>query len=701
MCTPLFVMPPKKKKKAGGGGRQKKARTFMGDTVRGCLMTLGIDNPSDAFSNAENIDDEFKIIKRSWHKKVLECHPDKGGSEEEFRAVQAAFDVLKDKKNSGTVGTFGSSSAQSASTSSAFKHASDAAANCNYPGPEFYENMRENINVPLYRVEIARSDRSICHKAAPKDGVRERVSGYKGSCRFGLGEICHPVPETPPVDVGAAIGDGTGKEGPAPKKKRGRPAKPKPKPPHGSTLTGDAYVDWAVKIPMDGVRVGSIDPVSGNYARWSHVECWRVPSKIHQGLPNPHVTPDPAEFERALLSMNDVLFCGFDELTVERRARVVAAFMDTSSWASGGTLKVAPVAEADVVAADEEIVAETKKRTRGRPKKDTAKEPALTGKKRARATFAAAEKAGKAKEATAGKKWTVEEVLSVLEAAERARPKPEPEPEVEVIEILDEPVKKGKVKTEPVVKTEAEIDWASVHAEMQAKVAGHVKKDPAPVPVDQKPGKVKPGKVKPGKVKKEPAVMKKEPVVTAAVAVVKPKKQKPNGGGFIVPRPSAGLAVANVLAGKTVVLTGVFPQLGGGQGLDLGKGRARAMIESFGGRVTSAVSGKTDVLLVGTDPGMSKVSKARGQPGCMVVSLEKMCELLHAGYMLPDKGSSEAEELTKTTKITSFSAGYQLKGGPNSLALKATPAQLAYAAGVHLNDGAKKPKKPTALGWRM
>ena len=81
-------------------------------------------------------------------------------------------------------------------------------------------------------------------------------------------------------------------------------------------------MDWAVKIPMDSVRVGSIDPVSGNYARWSHVECWRVPSKIHQGLPNPHVTPDPAEFERALLSMNDVLFCGFDELTVERRARV-------------------------------------------------------------------------------------------------------------------------------------------------------------------------------------------------------------------------------------------------------------------------------------------------------------------------------------------------------------------------------------------
>ena len=179
---------------------------------------------------------------------------------------------------------------------------------------------------------------------------------------------------------------------------------------------------------------------------------------------------------------------------------------------------------------------------------------------------------------------------------------------------------------------------------------------------------------------------------------VEPKKQKSSDGGFIVPRPNAGRAVAS-LVGKNVVLAGVFPQLGG-EGL--GKARARAMIESFGGRVASFFSGKTDVLLVGTGAEVTDmVFEARGQPGCMVVKLEKMCELLHAENMLPDKGSSEAEELTKTTKITSFSAGYQLKGGPNSLALKATPAQLAYAAGVHLNDGAKKPKKPTALGWRM
>jgi myb proto-oncogene protein len=43
------------------------------------------------------------------------------------------------------------------------------------------------------------------------------------------------------------------------------------------------------------------------------------------------------------------------------------------------------------------------------------------------------------------------------------------------------------------VKTGVEVDWASVHAEMRAEVAGYVNKDPGPVPVhvDQKPGKVK------------------------------------------------------------------------------------------------------------------------------------------------------------------------------------------------------------------
>ena len=661
-------MPPKKKK-AGSGGQKRAPR---GDTVRGCLMTLGIDDPAGAFEGAENLEDEFKVVKRAWHKMCLATHPDKGGSEEEFRAVQAAFDVLKDKKTSGTIGTFASSSAQSSSTSTAFKHASDAAAKAHYPPAGYYEEMRENINVPVYRVELAKTGRSSCFTAGPP---QKRASGAAGKCRFGLGELCHPVitHATAASNV-AVIGDGA--EGPAPKKKRGRPTKPKP---DGLKLTGKAYVDWAVKIPVNSVRVGSVDPVAGTYGRWSHAECWRVPGKVHRGLPNPALEPDPVAFERALLAMNEVVFCGFEELSLEHRAIVIARVMDVSAWAaSTSTARVAPVAEADVVAADEALDPRpTRARGRGKQTEADEEEPAkgaaLTGKKRARATYAAAEKAGKSTTTGPGRVWSVEEVRVALEAAARARPEPEPE-----VGAVVKPVK-GGVKTE--------IDWTAVHQEMREQIAA------APAPTERRPGKVK------GKVKKEEPVAASAPAPpppSTAVAVVKPKKKKPSSKGFIVPRPNAGLAAANCLAGKTVVLTGVFPQLGGGQGLDLGKARARAMIESFGGRVTGSVSGRTDVLLVGKEPGMSKVTAARNQPGCMLVSLENLCELLNAGHVLPAKGTAAAEELTKATKITSFSAGYWYNGQ----ALKATPAQLAYATGAHLNSGsAGKKKKPKELGY--
>ena len=48
----------------------------------------------------------------------------------------------------------------------------------------------------------------------------------------------------------------------------------------------------------------------------------------------------------------------------------------------------------------------------------------------------------------------------------------------------------------------------------------------------------------------------------------------------------------HALAGKTVVLSGVYPEVGGGTGLSLGKEKVKAFVEAFGGRVTSAVSGK-------------------------------------------------------------------------------------------------------------
>merc|ERR1719203_1051613 len=95
-----------------------------------------------------------------------------------------------------------------------------------------------------------------------------------------------------------------------------------------------------------------------------------------------------------------------------------------------------------------------------------------------------------------------------------------------------------------------------------------------------------------------------------ALSLVATDKAQP--AQFVVPVPGRG-APAGSLAGKVFVLTGIFPEIGGGTGFRIGKDRARKMIESFGGKVTSAVSGRTDILVVGKDPGPSKVYKARAQ----------------------------------------------------------------------------------------
>ena len=63
-------------------------------------------------------------------------------------------------------------------------------------------------------------------------------------------------------------------------------------------------------------------------------------------------------------------------------------------------------------------------------------------------------------------------------------------------------------------------------------------------------------------------------------------------------------------------------QVGGGKGLSLGKDKVTRMVESFGGRVTGSVSGKTDILLVGKEPGYAKVSQAQSRGGIALLSLE-------------------------------------------------------------------------------
>lgn len=67
------------------------------------------------------------------------------------------------------------------------------------------------------------------------------------------------------------------------------------------------------------------------------------------------------------------------------------------------------------------------------------------------------------------------------------------------------------------------------------------------------------------------------------------------------PEPAA--AGAGDVEGRTFVLTGDLETMD--------RDRAKAVLEGLGGRVTGSVSGKTDYLVVGQEPGEKKIEKAR------------------------------------------------------------------------------------------
>ena len=73
------------------------------------------------------------------------------------------------------------------------------------------------------------------------------------------------------------------------------------------------------------------------------------------------------------------------------------------------------------------------------------------------------------------------------------------------------------------------------------------------------------------------------------------------------------------LAGKTLVITGTLP--------NMSREKATEAVEAAGGKVTNSVSKKTDYLVLGADPGASKLSKAR-EIGTEVIEEPFLLELL-------------------------------------------------------------------------
>ena len=129
------------------------------------------------------------------------------------------------------------------------------------------------------------------------------------------------------------------------------------------------------------------------------------------------------------------------------------------------------------------------------------------------------------------------------------------------------------------------------------------------------------------------------------------------------------------------LLTGTFPELGGGVGLGAGKTRVDDLIDKFGGRVVSAMSGKTSALVAGTAPGASKLAAARVK-GLPILTLKALCAAVNEG--LPLAVAAEREPLEITEK--DLSKGY---GGKARLASK---QKRALAIGMTADEPEKGKK---------
>jgi len=329
-------------------------------------------------------------------------------------------------------------------------------------------------------------------------------------------------------------------------------------------------------IAKGATRIGSFDKEGGSYTRWVHLGCFRVPAKVWRGLPDPETCSDASQFAKALHSMNEVLLCGYGDLSPGAQGDFVQHVMSKDNWA--------------------------KERKASKP---------------------------------------IDEQLEEAEAQLR-----------ELEGSLDG-LPEGK-ETDRVLKAQAKAQ--ALKANLEKKKAEAEEK--------QKNARSQIGKDIPVFSEGFGSATRESSSTTMTNHTNKEK--------FVIPVPGRD-GDANVLRGKTCVMTGVFPEVGGGAGLNLGKEKVKAMIESFGGRVTSSISGQTNILIVGKSPGMSKVSQARSKSSVMMLSLVDIANGIKVGLIEAPK---------ETLQIDSFSAGYTFKSGiSNGLAGKASQKQLMAAAG--------------------
>ncbi|KAI8840161.1 hypothetical protein BJ741DRAFT_598110, partial [Chytriomyces cf. hyalinus JEL632] len=471
--------------------------TMSGQKLPGdCMRQLGVTTAD--LDSCENVESEWNVVKSKYFKLVLRVHPDKGGDAATFRLVNNAFNRLRELYEARAIASFAQLLSPKSKPTTA--HTSTKPQTNIHSTPfafsySFYAEAAEE-DVPLYKCEPARSSRSSCFRCA--NSSRSRSSKSQPQSQIKLNPL----------------------------------------------------------IPKGTLRVGALNPESGTYSRWSHLSCWRVPFKVWNGLPEN--STNPADFEAALAAMNEILFCGFCDLSPDEKAQLVDHVMDKSSWTRKTSANASASNEPD-----------------SHPQKPLPQVSYLPD--------------------------HGDQKISSFDY---------PDEDANVAPSADSSSLLRAASSSSAVTL---VPSSSFNSSLQSHS-------------DDSDGVQKPN----------------------STDIVPHKKSN----FFVPPRPGVN-GPSDFLAGKTIVLTGTFPEMGGGCGLNTGKDRLKAMCESFGARVTSAVSGKTNLLIVGQEPGQSKVAKAAGTGKCQIIGLQDLVKCIEGQQSL---------EYTPPPMIESYSTGYYGNG---------------------------------------
>jgi NAD-dependent DNA ligase len=101
------------------------------------------------------------------------------------------------------------------------------------------------------------------------------------------------------------------------------------------------------------------------------------------------------------------------------------------------------------------------------------------------------------------------------------------------------------------------------------------------------------------------------------------------------------------LKGFHFVMTGSWPELGGGHGLTSGRLSLKSRIEKFGGSVTSNYSWLTNFLVVGDNPGSKMVIEAHKKK-LKIININQLTRIMVGELMINDLRAEDYPEAART-----------------------------------------------------